>query len=73
MSETIWHIDVASWGSILFEGTEEEAEEWRRHKARWEQSVARKRLATEDEIRNAKKIVKADAVLVVVLQKGSEK
>jgi hypothetical protein len=41
-SRTFWKISVASWGELLCFGTEAEAEEWRKHKARWEQCVARK-------------------------------
>ena len=37
-----WKITVASWGTIYAQGTEVQAEEWRRHKASWEGSVARK-------------------------------
>lgn len=37
-----WKIDVASWGVLWARGTEEQAEAWRKHKARWEQSVATK-------------------------------
>ena len=49
-----WVIDVSSWGTLYAIGTEEKAEEWRKHKARWEQSVARKRLATRQEIEEFK-------------------
>lgn len=45
-----WVIAVSSWGTLYAIGTEQEAEEWRCHKARWEGSVAIKRLATEKEI-----------------------
>ena len=31
----LWLIMVGSWGNAFFWGTEEEAEEWRAHKARW--------------------------------------
>jgi len=44
-----WMISVAGYGEFLFHGTEKEAEEARRHKARWEGAVARKRLATKEE------------------------
>ncbi len=47
-----WVIDVASWGTMYMIGTEEQAEEMRRHKARWEQSVATKRLADAQEIKS---------------------
>lgn len=46
-----WIIDVASWGVLFAIGSEEQAEEWRRHKANWEHSVVRKRKATEEEIK----------------------
>ena len=36
----LWLIRVMTWGSVFFWGTEEEAEAWRRHKARWEHSIA---------------------------------
>jgi len=40
-----WIISVGGdYGPFEFEGTEEEAEEMRRHKARWEQAVATKKL-----------------------------
>ena len=45
-----WVIEVPAWGTLYAIGTEEQAETWRRHKANWEQSVARKREATEKEI-----------------------
>lgn len=38
-----WEITVAGYGTFIFEGTEAEAEEMRRHKARHEAAVARKR------------------------------
>lgn len=37
-----WKITVAAWGTVYLRGTKEEAEQWRRHKAAWEQSVATK-------------------------------
>lgn len=46
----MWVIIVSGYGPFLFDGTEEEAEEMRRHKAKWEQGVAQKRKATEQEI-----------------------
>jgi len=45
-----WTITVSSWGTLYAIGTEEQAEEWRRHKARWEQSTAQTREATKEEI-----------------------
>ena len=45
-----WVIKVHSWGTLFAIGTEEQAEEWRRHKARWERSIATKREATESEV-----------------------
>lgn len=50
MNKEYWYIYVANWGDGLFYGTEEEAEEVRVHKARWEQSIARKRRATPEEV-----------------------
>lgn len=49
MSEVkTWIIAVGGgYGSFEFVGTEEEAEEMRRHKAEWEGAVARKRLKSE--------------------------
>ena len=44
-----WVIRVGGYGSFIFDGTEEEAEEMRCHKSNWEQAVARKRLADECE------------------------
>jgi hypothetical protein len=50
MSDQEWAIFVGGgYGAFLFSGTEEEAEELRVHKARWEGAVALKRLATEEE------------------------
>lgn len=45
-----WIIDVAAWGTLYGFGTEEEAEEWRSHKANWERCVAKKRKASESEV-----------------------
>lgn len=42
LNKSIWIITVAGWGSINYLGTEEEAEEYRCHKANWEQAVAKK-------------------------------
>lgn len=50
MKKKHWIIDVKSWGILYGIGTEEEAEEWRKHKASWEHSVAIKRQATPKEI-----------------------
>lgn len=45
-----WLICVGGeYGCFVFEGTEAEAEEMRRHKATWEQAVARKTRATDAE------------------------
>ena len=41
-----WTISLPDYGAFLFVGTEAQAEEMRRHKARWECEVARKRRAT---------------------------
>lgn len=48
--EKYWVIHVVDWGTLYAKGTEEQAEEWRRHKANWEGCVAKKRLATEGEM-----------------------
>jgi len=45
-----WVILVANYGAFVFKGTEDEAEEMRKHKANWERAVAQKRLATPQEI-----------------------
>ena len=45
-----WRIHVVSWGTLWAYGTEEEAEQWRAHKANWEQSIARKYELTRNEI-----------------------
>ncbi len=45
-----WVIEVPAWGTLYAIGTEAQAEEWRRHKANWEHSVARKREATKEEV-----------------------
>jgi hypothetical protein len=37
-----WKIRVSGYGTFDFEGTEDEAEEMRAHKARWEQGFAMK-------------------------------
>jgi hypothetical protein len=60
MKETrFWRISVGGgYGSFIFEGSEEQAELMRRHKAVWEGAVARKRPATDEEIKTAKKIIK---------------
>lgn len=46
-----WKIDVVAWGVLYCTGTEEEAETWRRHKSNWERCIARKTLATPNEIK----------------------
>jgi hypothetical protein len=52
---THWIIIVGgSEGAFLFEGTEAEAEEMRKHKARQKQAVALKRPATIREIESGK-------------------
>lgn len=45
LAET-WTISLTDYGAFLFVGTERAAEEMRRHKARWEGEVARKRRST---------------------------
>ena len=49
-----WRIHISEWGTLWGIGTEQEAEEWRRHKCRWEHSIGNKRLATEEEIKSEK-------------------
>lgn len=44
-----WVINVAGYGAFLFKGSEQEAEETRAQKARWERGVGRKRPATPEE------------------------
>jgi hypothetical protein len=44
-----WVITVNGWGTRYAIGTEQQAEEWRAHKANWERGVAIKRLASEKE------------------------
>lgn len=45
-----WRIEVSSWGVAWFRGTKAQAEAWRRHKANWERSVARKHEVNESDI-----------------------
>ena len=45
-----WLITINSWGTHLLYGTEEEAEDFRKHKCRWEQSIGIKRIANNEEI-----------------------
>lgn len=45
--EMKWIITVEGYGSFEFEGTEQEAEEMRKHKANWEGGVGTKKLAEE--------------------------
>lgn len=49
MKNEHWVINVSNWGTLYAFGTEKEAEEWRKHKARYEGSPATKRLATPEE------------------------
>jgi hypothetical protein len=42
MKREKWRIRVAGYGTLDFEGTETEAEDMRRHKARWEGGIAHK-------------------------------
>ncbi|GEM_PF-1408940 len=51
MNKQHWVITVGGgYGGFLFHGTREEAEEMRRHKARWEQAIAHMRRATPSEV-----------------------
>ncbi len=45
-----WVILIGGYGAFLFEGTADEAEEMRRHKARWERGIGKKRPATGEEV-----------------------
>ncbi len=49
-----WVIQVGGYGSFLFEGNEQEAEEMRAHKSRWERAPARKRPASPEEVESGK-------------------
>ena len=49
-----WVISLPYYGAFLFDGSAEEAEEMRRHKARWEGEIARLRPATAEETRDEK-------------------
>lgn len=50
-----WVILVGGgYGAFLFNGTEEQVEEMRVHKARWERAIAKKRFATVDEVASGK-------------------
>ena len=51
----MWVIRIGGdYGSFLFEGTEEEAEQRRKDKARWEGAIGLKRSADESEIASSK-------------------
>lgn len=54
MSDGYWKITVASWGTLWARGTEQQAEEWRRHKARWEQCVAHKERVSASDLPSTK-------------------
>jgi hypothetical protein len=43
LDKQVWLISVASWGDTLFVGDEKEAENFRAHKANYEQSCAKKK------------------------------
>lgn len=48
----VWVITVGGgYGNYMTTGTEQEVEEKRSAKARWEQTIARKRLADDEELR----------------------
>jgi hypothetical protein len=49
-----WVILVSRYGAFMFYGTEADAEEMRRHKARWEGGISIKRRATNQEIATGK-------------------
>jgi len=50
----MWIITVGGYGSFEFEGTEQEAEEMRQHKASWEGAPAKKELkeGTDEKVPN---------------------
>lgn len=50
MNKKIWIIQLPYYGSFIFEGTEIQSEQRRIDKSNWEGEIAKKRLATEDEI-----------------------
>ena len=52
--ESYWVIDITCWGTHHAIGTEKQAEEWRRNKARYEGCIARKRVANDEEIADHK-------------------
>lgn len=45
-----WKITIGGWGTLWCYGTEDEAEQWRAHKAEWEGAIGRKSPCTRDEI-----------------------
>jgi hypothetical protein len=45
-----WRVTVVCWGEVVIYDTSEAAEEWRRHKATWEQCIARIRAVDEAEV-----------------------
>lgn len=47
LRQRYWKITVSGWGTLFARGSEEQAEEWRSHKANWEHAVARKFEVTE--------------------------
>lgn len=49
-----WRIYISEWGTLWGFGTEKQAEEWRRHKCRWEHCIGNKRVATTDEVNENK-------------------
>lgn len=42
-----WIIELPTYGSFAYYGTEKEAEKRRQEKATWEREIAKKRLATQ--------------------------
>jgi hypothetical protein len=52
--EATWIITVSGYGEYFFIGNEEDAERERSHKAKWEQGIGRKRLASEEEVKTKK-------------------
>lgn len=58
-----WKIEVVSWGVLWAFGTEEQAEAWRRHKARWEGCIARKKQVTPADLPDGEKWTRLSEVI----------
>ena len=44
-----WVVNVNTWGTAYLIGTEQEVEDWRKHKSNYEHSMATKQLASFNE------------------------